>query len=439
MAWQDTLLDASFRGVKFDVESLSDGATRDVQRHAYPYVAGEDTEDLGRAALSMTVRAVLWGHDYETRLQALLTALEQPGPGELIHPVFGSILRAQVENWRVEHSAEGRDQCTVQIQFCQDQPGAPFFVRQLPDQKAQAAKSSSLAARVAGIEAFAKRVQNLVSLKGMAVRLNTVRTTMHRVLGIVRALTRLPAGILDVLTFPRTFTSGLANGLRGLVDLRAFSSASLMPDWKGVSAALRDTVRLPTSIATGTPSASLTTRRHPGASSASDPNLPGASASDSVALAEPVPIRPEDVAMLEAVISVIVATELAEVAADVLIGEAQTSTLSPPEIEVIVNDVRDVIQDAINRNRQQYPVEVSRPITEPLKDLAKAIQDAGIAVIETRPPLVRRVVDTPGNLHLAAFGWYGDYRRAGELARLNPRLRNPNHLNPGDVLNAYQR
>jgi len=48
-------------------------------------------------------------------------------------------------------------------------------------------------------------------------------------------------------------------------------------------------------------------------------------------------------------------------------------------------------------------------------------------------------VEGDGNLHLLAFAWYGDYRRAAELARLNPMLRNPNHLQAGDLLHAYAR
>lgn len=55
------------------------------------------------------------------------------------------------------------------------------------------------------------------------------------------------------------------------------------------------------------------------------------------------------------------------------------------------------------------------------------------------PPIITRTVDTPTNLTLLAFRWYGDYTRSTELLRLNPDVRNPNFIQPGEVLNAYAR
>ena len=72
-----------------------------------------------------------------------------------------------------------------------------------------------------------------------------------------------------------------------------------------------------------------------------------------------------------------------------------------------------------------------------LKDAALAIQEAAVVIIEARPPLRQRIVNAPSNLHLLAHQWYGDYRRAGELARLNPQVRNPNDIDTGDILNGY--
>ena len=78
-------------------------------------------------------------------------------------------------------------------------------------------------------------------------------------------------------------------------------------------------------------------------------------------------------------------------------------------------------------------------MTESLKDAALGVQRAAVSVIDVLPPLVTRRIEAPGNLHLQAFRWYGDYSRAGELARLNPTLINPNGLQTGDTLNAYAR
>ena len=155
--------------------------------------------------------------------------------------------------------------------------------------------------------------------------------------------------------------------------------------------------------------------------------------------AKPVPAPAEDVALVTTLVQLVTATELAATAADILAAEAQEPTLSPPDIEQMTNDVRGVIQSSIEAHRAQFGVETARPVTEALKDVALAVQTAAIAVMDARPPLVQRTVDAPGNLHLLAFRWYGDYGRAAELARLNPLLVNPNLLKTGDVLNAYAR
>jgi prophage DNA circulation protein len=58
MSWKDNLLDASFRGLVFDCLQTEDEAERDTASHAYPYIDGEDVEDLGRKARQLRLTAV---------------------------------------------------------------------------------------------------------------------------------------------------------------------------------------------------------------------------------------------------------------------------------------------------------------------------------------------------------------------------------------------
>jgi len=67
------------------------------------------------------------------------------------------------------------------------------------------------------------------------------------------------------------------------------------------------------------------------------------------------------------------------------------------------------------------------------------VQELGAAVIARQPPLVRHTVESPCNLHLLAHRLYGDYSRAAEIARLNPGLREPNFLTPGQELDVHGR
>lgn len=423
MAWQDTLLDASFKGVRFDCERTQEAAERDVQRHAYPYVNGEDTEDLGRGAIGSTITAVFWGDDYELRLQQFLEVLEQPGPGELIHPIFGSIPLAQLESWFVGHHAEEPDACVVGLRFVHSTTSSPFFVRQLPEQQAAASRQLKEDGVASAVEAFAKRLKDMTSLKGITDRLNSIRSTMERVLSAVRSVTNSgQGGLTDLIDFPRSFTSGLSDGLHGLVDLRDFGEANRMFDWKGLKGAFDDVILLPVSSAKG----EMPTSFRPTQTGQADMQQQA-----------PIAILPEDKKPIEAIVKVVTAGELVDTASDILTQEAETPTLSPADIEEIVSDVREVVQAAIDANRELYPVEQSRPITEPLKDAALAIQEAAAAIINVRPPLRRRTVSAPTNLHLLAHQWYGDYRRASELLRLNPAVRNPNDVQGGETLNGY--
>ncbi|MDK3025583.1 DNA circularization N-terminal domain-containing protein [Cupriavidus taiwanensis] len=421
MSWSENLQDASFRGVVFDCLRTQDSAPRDVASHEYPYLDGEDSEDLGRKARRLSITAVFFGADYEARLQAFLRACDEAGPGELIHPVYGSIPRAQLRDYQVTHDAETPDYCTVDLSFTEAATGNPFFVQQLPTQAAQAAGQLADVAHSNGTEVFAAALEGLRGLKGNLSRLNALRGVMTGTLANIRRLVQGYIGTaLDLVDYPRAFSADVMGMLRRLVDLRSFDRTSVVSDWKSLASQFNQIVLLPSQVAGG-------------AVASTDS---GSAATGDI---KPIPSQPEDVAKVTAVLQASTAAMLAMTASEILAGEADALTLSPIDVELIANDARTAIQAAIEAHRTLYPVEAARPVTEALKDAALGVQTAAMAVINARPPLIRRSVDAAGNLHLVAFHWYGDYARADELARLNPQLRNPNFLNAGDVLNAYAR
>ena len=100
MALQDDLRPASFRGVPIDVQGGDIEAGRRTQLHEYPQRDKPFVEDLGRAARALAVTAVLVGADYVARANRLLAAIEEKGPGTLVHPWLGSL--------RVSHAGQAR-------------------------------------------------------------------------------------------------------------------------------------------------------------------------------------------------------------------------------------------------------------------------------------------------------------------------------------------
>ena len=194
MAWIDTLLDATFRGVTFDCVSAGDAQQYALVEHDYPYVAGADVEDMGAHARKISLRAVFYGADYETQMQSFIAALDglnadaiphpaYPNGGWLQHPVFG-MLFCQVASYRVAHEADTVDEAQLEIEFVESTPAAPFFSRELAVQKAEAVAQYGMAATAATIDSFGAivdRMRNpLTALDGLRSAL------MGPLLGITR-------------------------------------------------------------------------------------------------------------------------------------------------------------------------------------------------------------------------------------------------------------
>ncbi|MCO8326803.1 DNA circularization protein [Burkholderia cenocepacia] len=428
MAWKDTLQDASFRGVVFDVQRTDDPIEREVARYAYPYVDGEDIVDMGQKARETSLTAIFFGDDYEERLKTFLNAISQPGPGELVHPVFGSMPSMQFLGGHVSHTAENVDACQVELRFAKANPGNPFFTGEVATQRADATAQVAQTAQDNSVSAFATAMDALKSSKAGLRRLNALRDLMSDTLGPIRSLvTGFRSTVLDYVDFPRAFASDLIGLVSGVTDFRAFDAGLVMSDWSGLSSQMDSIVKLPAS-----------------ASSGETVTIPGtpASASSSSSIAAASRSRdadPVDVAMVSTLVSAVVATTMAGIASDVLANELDKPTLTPDDIESISNDTRTRLQTAIDDTRETLPLVEYRPVVEPMKDTALAVQELAVDVIDQLPPIVSRTIDSPSNLTLISFRWYGDYSRSAELMRLNPGIRNPNFVNRGDVLRGYAR
>lgn len=92
--WRKQLQPASFKGVPFEYLADSSPAGRRTQVHEFvqrdkPYV-----EDLGRVTRPFSVTAFVGGDNCLQRRDALLAAIDEPGPGELILPSWGALQAA---------------------------------------------------------------------------------------------------------------------------------------------------------------------------------------------------------------------------------------------------------------------------------------------------------------------------------------------------------
>ena len=413
MAWVNTLLDCSFRGVVFDVVGTRDSYGRAISVAEMPYVDGGIVEDLGGRPIRYSLQVVFFGDDYETRLKQALGVFAESGVGVLIHPIYGVIPSAQCVSCEVAHAAEQPDSCTVQVEFVESGEPAKFFesagVEQVQS-KVGTLGDSALDEATAWLDSIVTAIRDSAPLAA----LDDLRQSMlGPLLGFVGQTQGITLSGLDVLDVPRAWARDISTLSNGVIATASFGD-NLIADWRsvtGIFSSLGGTYGYGSSAG--------------GGSSSGEPWRAGTT-----------PNEAQGVAAADAYLSVNNATAQADVAAVVLGSEAVTPTLSPVEIETVVNAARAEIAVAIVAVRATMPLETSRRLVEPLKDLALALQQAGQEIIERRPPLIYRTLDAPGNLRLVAHRWYGDHSRALELARLNG-LRNPNALQKGDVLRAY--
>src|SRR5215203_3377369 len=97
-AWRKRLREASFRGVPFHVETQGRTSGRRTVLHEYPKRDEPYAEDMGRAArrYQITGHVIQKFHlpsgsgfasiNYDACRDALVEALERPGPGTLLDP-----------------------------------------------------------------------------------------------------------------------------------------------------------------------------------------------------------------------------------------------------------------------------------------------------------------------------------------------------------------
>lgn len=108
MSWRDRFnARGSFRGAPFVLRDDSLQFGRRVQVHEYPERDIPYAEDLGRRARQFTIDVYVIGENYDRERDALINAIEQPGPGTLVHPRHGTMRVSIVDARKSESTREG--------------------------------------------------------------------------------------------------------------------------------------------------------------------------------------------------------------------------------------------------------------------------------------------------------------------------------------------
>jgi prophage DNA circulation protein len=142
MAWRDKLQRASFRGVAFEYENVEQGGGRRLAEFEYPLQDTPATEDMGRKRREFSLEAYIVGEDYLERAQQLLDALEQSGPGELIHPTRGT-LRVSVKTYRMRETNRDGGMAVFSLSFTET--GTELYPSAVADLTAELGAASEAA------------------------------------------------------------------------------------------------------------------------------------------------------------------------------------------------------------------------------------------------------------------------------------------------------
>lgn len=231
MSWKDTLLDASFKGVGFDVIDDALRGTHALAEHEYPFVQGADIEDTGVSAMDMSLTAVLWGDDYEGRLQSLLNVLRETGAGELIHPIYGSVPDCVVADFEVTHNEENPDYCTVRMTFKQSVKAAPFFDRELPSALADEIDWLADLAAWQGFEVFQTALGKIQKTQS---RWNAFHATVLTAVGVMYGqVNGVFTGSMNLLNNPRVLVAELKSVFGVLANMHVVGKSGL-DGWRGI-------------------------------------------------------------------------------------------------------------------------------------------------------------------------------------------------------------
>ncbi len=177
---------SSFRGVAFLIESAELTGGQRAPRHVYPGKRKTWSEPLGLEGHGLALEAILIGDDYLDQVEALVEALEAEGPGELLHPYFGTrTVIATSFTVRVRKEDGGLATIAISFEETDDEPTAPTA-----KVDTVAAMEATASAAVAAVGADLEELHNLegIALGGVDRMADTLRDASKELKKFLRPL-----------------------------------------------------------------------------------------------------------------------------------------------------------------------------------------------------------------------------------------------------------
>lgn len=233
MSWKEKLLAGSFRNVGFLIESAAGEIGRRVALHQYPLRDKPYAEDLGRQARRFTLDAFVLGPDYMTVRDALIDALETPGPGLLVHPYLGEMTVTVLEARGPQESTRQGGLARFSITFVES--GEKVFPAKKSDTSRLLQEKSGLAANVLQSEfGFSFDATGRPEFIGVHAQTLLGKVT-NKLDALRRSIPGVPSQVTAYVAQLQRFSSTIEDLIRTPADLAAevyglVADVALLPD-----------------------------------------------------------------------------------------------------------------------------------------------------------------------------------------------------------------
>ncbi len=222
------LLKGSFRGVAFGLPSHSMSGGRRVALHEFSGKDNPYAEDLGLKSRTFSLDLFVIGDDFTGR-NALIAALEQKGPGVLLHPYLGRVT-LQVGEYSLSESYDSQRVAKFAVTFIQ--PGKLEF----PAAVTSASATVSSASTAASLQAASNAIAINTSQNRASASLGSVVASTAALVQTQAKRAALPSGLnsntatAQAIQLMSAYTSD-SNALTGLIttpDLLCYSTADVV-------------------------------------------------------------------------------------------------------------------------------------------------------------------------------------------------------------------
>lgn len=406
--WREALRPASFRGVPFEVESDSSPAGRRTQTHEFVQRDAPFVEDLGRVTREFRLVGFVSGADCLLRRDALLAALDTPGPGELVHPWLGRLTVTAADG--CEYSHDRREGGVVRFSLVFIEAGEKGFPVGTPNTGRQVSRSKTDLVDVAK-EQFGTAMAAVNTGRAKVTTLQTAMLGPYNAAQAhfgeaLRAVDSVGGFVDKLVTAPASYLSlfsSLSGGASGLAGVSRFSSfgASLQA-LLGKS----QSVRLLSSGYAYAGDSTTSQIARAGQRLVRDALLADLADDAAAVPSLPPPLRPPAVPALNQQVAQPVARDEVPVTDDVL---------------TVRNAVNEAFWSAaLDADHVQFEqVEATR---KAIYRHLTAVAAAGVRLVEFTPRAAEPALVT-------AYRRFGDASRAGEIVTRN-RIRHPGFVPP---------